>query len=1162
VLADVSLADKFTLNEGKVFISGTQALTRVLLFQKQADAAHGINSAGFISGYRGSPLGTLDTSLWRAKTHLEESGIIFQPGVNEELAATAVYGTQQLGFFQGAQYDGVFAAWYGKGPGVDRAGDALKHGNLAGTSAKGGVLVFAGDDHAGKSSTTAHQSEQALVASLIPVLYPASVEEFLEYGAFGYAMSRYSGLWMGFKCINDTADATATARVGNPSRLWMPPADFELPPEGLNIIKGESQLSQEKRTTDFRLPAAQAFARANGLDRVIRDSERRELGIVSAGKAALDVIEALNQLGLDDARCRRLGIRVLKLAMTWPVEPHAIRDFGIGHRQLLVVEEKRAFIEPQVASLLYHLPADRRPALVGKTDEDGRLLLAQNAELTPTLIQRALMPLLERLGLVDAELAARWAELEMRLASASGALTAFNRMPFFCSGCPHNTSTVVPEGAVALSGIGCHVMAALMPHRNHLWPVQMGGEGANWIGIAPFTETAHVFQNLGDGTYHHSGSLAVRAAVAAGISITYKLLFNDAVAMTGGQPVEGQLTPWQIAAELLQEGVKRVVVVADDIDKYPPTVRFPDGVVIRPREELEAVQRELAEITGVTVLIYDQVCAAEKRRRRKKGQFPDPDKRIFINDLVCEGCGDCSVKSNCVSVQPLETEFGRKRQIDQSNCNKDFSCVNGFCPSFVSVEGGKVASKAQSRGARGLDIPPLPDAPAPVDGLQSILITGIGGTGVVTIGAILGMAAHLEGKAASIIDMTGLSQKNGAVCSHLKIAPTAAEIAAARITAAGTDLLLGCDMLTAGGAEAMSLVRTGDTVGVINEDVTPTAAFTIDTSVDFQGAQTIKRLKAVLEPGRSVFVDATRLATRLLGDSIGANMLMVGVALQRGLLPVSLAAVEKAITLNGVAVAANLLALRLGRLAAVDPEAVKAMVADDAPVRKAGSLQLSENLDALIARRVAFLTDYQNAAYAERYRATVDAVRQAEAPVTPATTELTAAVARNLFKLMAYKDEYEVARLYTSGEFESKVKAQFTGDYRLSFHLAPPLFARKDPTTGLPRKMRFGPSMMQAFKLLAKLKGLRGTPFDIFGYSDERRTERQLIADYQAMLGDVLARLTPDNHATAVRLAAVPDQIRGFGHVKERNLAAAEKARTELLQAFAQPAVRTLEAAE
>lgn len=1160
MLRNVTLEDKFQLEQERVMISGTQALTRVLIHQRRSDVSRGLRTAGFVSGYRGSPLGSIDASLWAAQKQLDAHGIVFRPGVNEELAATAVYGTQQVGFFAGARHDGVFAAWYGKGPGVDRAGDALKHGNLAGTSAAGGVLIYAGDDHAAKSSTTAHQSEQALLAALIPVLYPASIADILEYGSFGFALSRYSGLWAGFKCVNDTADATAIVDTVHPGRTWALPEDFELPLEGLNIIKGESQLSMERRTVDFRLPAAQAFIRRNRLDRVLRDSPRRSLGIVTAGKAALDVVQALNALGLDERRCETLGIRLLKLAMTWPVEPITLREFCAGHRQVLVVEEKRAFIEPQVATILFHEPADRRPELIGKTDASGRPLLSQVNELNPPLIQESVMRVLEALELVDNPLRARSAELSQRMRDISGPATEFGRMPFFCSGCPHNSSTKVPEGSVALSGIGCHVMATFMPHRPHMWPVQMGGEGANWIGISPFIDEDHVFQNLGDGTFFHSGFLAVRASIAAGVSITYKLLYNDAVAMTGGQPVEGQLAPWQIAAELLQEGAKKVVIVADDVDRYEGAP-LPPGVAVRPREELEPVQRELRDTQGVTILIYDQVCAAEKRRRGKRAAQPAPFKRAFINDLVCEACGDCSVKSNCVSVQPLETEFGRKRVIDQSSCNTDYSCVEGFCPSFVTVTGGSLR-KRKADPALDVSKVALPNPPPAAEGDRAVLIVGIGGTGVVTIGAILCMAANLEGKAGSVIDQTGLSQKNGAVSSHLRIVSDPTRLAAARIALSEADLILGCDMITAGGAEAMSLLRPGVTAGIVNQSLTATAAFTIDNGIDFQQSRILERLKAVLEPQRSLFIDATEATARLLGDTIGTNMFVVGAALQRGLLPVSLDAVEKAITLNGVAVEFNLQALRLGRLAVADPSGFQALLGGGETPEAEVSTHFSSSVEELVVRRAAFLRDYQDEAYARQYEEHVAAVRVAEARAMPFSTALTEAVARNLFKLMAYKDEYEVARLYTSGEFETKLKAQFAGDYKLSFHLAPPLLARRDPVSGHPRKMVFGPYMLPLFRLLAKARKLRGTPFDPFGFTAERRTERQLVEDYVRLLPHIVAELEPANHERAVKLASYPDKIRGYGHVKARDLPAAMDEREHLLTAFRNSKAQELQAAD
>ncbi|WP_057883346.1 indolepyruvate ferredoxin oxidoreductase family protein [Tsuneonella troitsensis] len=1151
MLQNVTLEDKYELDEGRVFISGTQALTRVLLAQKRADAAAGLNTAGFISGYRGSPLGTLDMAMWRGRKHLKKHDIVFQPGVNEELAATAVYGAQQLAFFEGAKYDGVFSAWYGKGPGVDRAGDALKHGNLAGTSAHGGVLVFAGDDHAAKSSTTAHQSEQALAAALIPVLYPANVEEFLEFGAFGYALSRYSGLWVGFKCVNDTADATMSARLEMAARNFYAPNDVALPPEGLNIIKGESQLGMERRTVQFRLPAAQAYARANHIDKVVFDAPDGGLGIITAGKAYLDVREALAAAGIDERRARKLGVRLLKLGMTWPVAGDTVRAFAAGCREILVIEEKRAFIEPQVKEALYHMPADRRPAVSGKTTPQGGAFLPSHGELSPGAVLPAIAERLEALGLADEEARAGFEAARSRRSDAApAALTDHTRAPFFCSGCPHNTSTVVPEGSVGLSGIGCHVMAALMPHRKHAWPVQMGGEGANWIGAAPFSETTHVFQNLGDGTYFHSGILAIRAAIAAGVNITYKLLYNDAVAMTGGQPVEGTLTPLQIAHELRAEGVARLVIVADDPGRYSELSAQLGDIPLLGRDRLDAVQKELREINGVTVIIYDQVCAAEKRRRRKRGEFPDPPKRVFINDLVCEGCGDCSVKSNCVSVQPLETEFGRKRKIDQSSCNKDFSCVNGFCPSFVTVEGGQPRARTQTPG--GVSIPSLPE-PGQAVGASSILITGIGGTGVITVGAVLGMAAHLDGMGCSIVDITGLSQKNGAVLSHLKIAPNVDEVYAARVDTASADLLLACDMITAGGAEAAGMVRPGVTAGVVNSDVTPTAAFTFQRSIDFQESQTARKLQALLSPSRALFLPATEIAERLIGDSIATNMIIVGAACQMGLLPVSRDSIERAVRLNGVAVEQNLLAFNLGRWAVFDPDAVAELVAPETAAQPGPDPLAPANLDELIERRAGFLVGYQSPTYADSYRDFVAKVRDAEQMLAPGSEALSTAVARNLFKLMAYKDEYEVARLYTDGEFARKLKAQFEGDLKLTFHLSPPMVAPRNPDDGLPRKLTFGPWMMTAFRVLARLKPLRGTPFDPFGRTHERRMERRLIQTYRQDLERVLRSLSPATLPQAVELAALPSEIYGYGHIKEGRVAEAERLRAQILARIDQP---------
>ena len=1151
-LASVTLDDKYSLDKGRIFITGVQALVRLPLVQRRRDLAAGLNTAGFVSGYRGSPLGGYDAALWASKAELEQHHVKFNPGVNEDLAATSVWGTQQVGIFPGetAKYDGVFSIWYGKGPGVDRSGDALKHGNLAGTSKNGGVLVMTGDDHGAKSSTTAHQSEQALVAAMIPVLYPATVQEYLDYGLYGFALSRFSGCWVGMKCVADTVESTATVAVDPDAFQPVTPDDFKAPPGGLHIRWPDGALDQEERQIRFKLQAAVAYHRAHRLDRVSHRSARPRLGIVAAGKAWLDVCQALELLGLDEATRSALGLEVYKLAMTWPLEPEGIAEFCQRHEEILVIEEKRGLIEEQLARILYDLPEAKRPRLVGKRDMDGEVLVREFGELggaeVAQIIARRLQPMSEE----DEGLAAAVAGLEARTEASNKQTAPIARTPWFCSGCPHNTSTRVPDGSRAMAGIGCHTMAIWM-NRGTMTFTHMGGEGANWIGQAPFTETRHVFQNLGDGTYFHSGLMALRAASAADVNITYKILYNDAVAMTGGQPVEGNLKPWEISRQVEAEGVKQIVVVSDEPKKYPANVDWAPGVTFRHRDELDQVQRELREVAGVTVLIYDQTCAAEKRRRRKRGLFPDPPKRVFINELVCEGCGDCGVASNCVSVKPLETEFGRKRQIDQSNCNKDFSCLKGFCPSFVTVHGGELrrAARTPAAAAAALADPAagLPEpAPAAMDGAYNVMVTGIGGTGVVTIGALLGMAAHLEGKAATVLDQTGLAQKNGAVMSHLRIAGSDGEIGGARIGQGQADLILGCDMVVAAGADAMGVMATGRTRAVINDHVVPIAVFAQMPDMPMGGEGFVDLIGQTIGSGAVDFVNATRLATGLMGDSIMSNLFMVGYALQKGYLPVSIAALEQAIELNAVAVEANKRALAWGRRAAVDRASVEAELPEAAEAQPAAA----EDLETLVARRVAYLTDYQDAAYAARYRALVDKLAAAERDKAAGKSGLAEAGARYLFKLMAYKDEYEVARLYTSGDFKAKLEAQFAGNYKLGFHLAPPLLAKPDPTTGEAKKIDFGPWMFTAFRLLAKFKGLRGTAFDIFGRTEERKTERQLVADYQALVEEIAGALTPDNHDTAVKLASIPEQIRGFGHVKRRHLDQAKRAEAALLANF------------
>ncbi len=1147
-LAAVSLEDKYTLESGRVFLTGTQALVRLPMMQRQRDVAAGLNTGCFISGYRGSPLGGIDQQLWAARRFLESNHIRFQPGVNEDLAATAIWGSQQGDIFADSNYDGVYAMWYAKGPGVDRSGDVLKHGNSAGSAKNGGVLLLAGDDHTAKSSTLAHQCELTFADAMIPVLNPAGVQEFLDLGLYGWAMSRYSGCWVGFKTIGETVDSSASVYV-DPHRIEMKrPDDFELPPGGLNIRWPDTPLEQEERLHRHKIYAALAFARANRLDRVVIDSPDPRFGIVAAGKSYLDVRQALDDLGIDEAMAAKIGLTLYKVGMAWPLEREGIRHFAEGLEEILVVEEKRAIIENQLKEQLYNWRADVRPRVIGKFDDDGDWILPSTNELTPARIARVIARRIARFHTSE-HIEARLRFLAQKQKAMEREKAPLQRIPYFCSGCPHNSSTKVPEGSRALAGIGCHYMVQWMD-RNTLTFTQMGGEGVPWIGQAPFSKTKHVFANLGDGTYYHSGILAVRACVAAKLNITFKVLYNDAVAMTGGQPMDGPLDPATISRQLYGEGVRRIVTVTDEPDKYPSGTEWAPGVTVHHRDELDRIQRELREIEGVTAIIYDQTCAAEKRRRRKRGRYPDPPKRAFINDLVCEGCGDCSVQSNCVSVIPVETEFGRKRAIDQSSCNKDFSCVNGFCPSFVTVHGGDLrkhrASPAEDTTWQALPEPELPNLAAPYD----VVVTGVGGTGVVTIGALLGMAAHIEAKGCSVLDMAGLAQKGGAVVSHVRIAPRPEDIHAVRISAGGADLVLGCDLVVAAGYEAMSKITEGTTHAVINSHETVTGDFTRNPDYHFPG----QRLRALIEEAtgaeRSDFLDATHLATALLGDSIATNLFMLGYAWQKGLVPVSREALESAIELNGVAVEANKQAFLWGRRAAVDLTKVEAAVQTG---HEPESRHLSQNLEELIERRAAFLTDYQNSAYAGRYRALVERVRAAEADRTPGLAGLAAAVARYYFKLLAVKDEYEVARLFTAPEFMEKLNRQFEGDFKLSFHLAPPIAAQRDPETGHLKKREFGTWMMRAFKLLARLKGLRGTPLDPFGRSAERRMERRLIADYEVLIEELLAGLNHDSHAIAVELASIPERIRGYGHVKEASLKEAKTHEARLLQAFRNP---------
>ncbi|WP_334153951.1 indolepyruvate ferredoxin oxidoreductase family protein [Tepidimonas sp.] len=1184
-LESVSLDDKYALDRGRAFMSGVHALVRLPMLQQQRDALAGKHTAGFISGYRGSPLGGYDQALWKAREHLKAHHVVFQPGVNEELAATAVWGTQQLGFAPpgSAKYDGVFGLWYGKGPGVDRCSDVFKHANMAGTTPWGGVIAVAGDDHVAKSSTAAHQSDHIFKACGLPVFFPASVQEILDLGLHAWAMSRYAGVWTGMKTIQEIVESSATVEI-DPERVRIAlPDDFEMPPGGVHIRWPDAPLEQEARLMDYKWYAALAYVRANRLNHNVIEGPHDRYGIIASGKAYNDLRQALQDLGLDDATCRQLGIRVHKVAVVWPLEAQTTRAFAEGLREILVVEEKRQVIEYQLKEELYNWRADVRPDVLGKFDEiegdhsggewsvpnpSAHTLLRANADLTPAVIARALARRLTKRGLlpegsdIAARVQAQLAVIEARERSlqAIQVQTAdAQRVPWFCSGCPHNTSTRVPEGSRAMAGIGCHYMSIWMD-RNTLAFTQMGGEGVPWVGQQPFTKEKHIFANLGDGTYFHSGLLAIRQSIAAGVNITYKILYNDAVAMTGGQPVgerpEGH-SVLQIVHSLRSEGVRKLFIVTDEPAKYAHarhttlggvTLALPADVPVLHRDELDRVQRECRDTAGVTAIIYDQTCATEKRRRRKRGLMADPDKRAVINERVCEGCGDCGVQSNCLSVEPLETEFGRKRTINQSTCNKDFSCTKGFCPSFVTVEGATPRKPGRNAAAPDLeDLPPLPEPSVPElragAGAWGIVVAGVGGTGVITIGQLLGVAAHIEGKGIVTQDAAGLAQKGGATWSHVLIGARQDDILTTRVGTAAADLILACDPIVAASPETLARVREGRTHVALNAQATPTAAFVKDGAWQNPSARCVA---AITEAAGGVGVgmfDAEALALKVLGDTLYVNPMVLGYAWQKGWIPLRRESLERAIELNGVAVGANKAAFEWGRRAAHDEGAVKRWLQPAQVVE----LRPRPTLEHVIRVRVEHLTAYQNAAYAQRYESLVRRVQAAEAALGTGSTALTEAVARHLAQLMAYKDEYEVARLYTDGAFLQRLREQFDGDFTLRFHLAPPLLARRNDKGELVKR-EYGPWVMGAFRVLARLKGLRGTAFDPFGHTEERRTERALIREYEAAVEEVLRDLRADRLPLALEIARWPARVKGFGHVKERNLRAARPLWDDLLR--------------
>jgi indolepyruvate ferredoxin oxidoreductase len=1110
------LSDRYDRESGRVFLTGTQAIVRVVLDQAKRDRAGGLDSAGFVSGYRGSPLGGVDLELWRIQERLKAQRIEFLPAVNEDLAATAVLGSQQVETQPDRKVQGVFGLWYGKGPGVDRSGDALKHGNAYGSSPHGGVLVVAGDDHGCVSSSMPHQSDVAFMSWFMPTLHPASVGEYLEFGEYGYALSRFSGMWVGFKAISEIVESGASVELRAPRQFVQP--DFTPPPGGLHYRWPDLPGPQIEERLEAKKHAVYAFAKANPIDRRIYDIPNASYGIVTTGKAHLDLMEALRLIGLDEAACRRVGIDVYKVGMVWPLALHDAMAFVREKREILVVEEKRGIIESQFKEYFYDYPGSKPERMIGKHDETGARLISWTGELSPRalafVLARRLDPIFPELGL--ASRAAALAPEPQRAITISGA----TRTPYFCSGCPHNTSTKVPEGSKALAGIGCHFMASWMDRETSSL-IQMGGEGVNWAASSRFTGNGHIFQNLGEGTYYHSGSMAIRQAIAAGANITYKILFNDAVAMTGGQPVDGPISVHAIAHSVRAEGVARIALVSDDPSGFA-AADLPNGVTIHPREEMDSLQKELREISGVTVLIYQQTCATEKRRRRKRGQIEDPARFAYINDLVCEGCGDCSVESNCLSVEPKETPFGRKRRINLSTCNKDFSCLNGFCPSFVTVEGGKRRAKAASdidamARAAGLPLPASSELDHPYD----LLVTGVGGTGVITVGALIGMAAHLEGRGASVLDFTGFAQKFGPVLSYLRLAATPEALHQVRIDQGAADALIGCDLVVSSSAKASGTYRSGMRA-VVNTAEMPTGDMVRSRDADLAGPARLRAIERVIGGGNLRTIDANALAETLLGDTVYANVIMLGFAWQDGLVPVSLPALLRAIELNGVAVARNKRAFARGRIARADPDFLP-KAARDVPT--------TETLDELVARRSAFLAEYQNRAYAARFESIVARVRRAES--ASGSENLTEAVARSLFKLMAYKDEYEVARLHMGTDFLNELRREFEGDFKVQYHLAPPFIPAKTDARGRPRKRAFGQWIQMPLKVLARLKFLRGSAFDLFGYTAERKAERELIAWYERQIDTILDNVTSERLPDLLAIARAPMDIRGYGPVKD-----------------------------
>jgi len=1162
-LKDVTLNNKFELEEGQAFMSGLQALARIPIVQKKRDMEAGLNTGGYISGYRGSPLGALDRELARANKYYKDMDIVFMPGVNEDLAATAVWGTQQVGLLPKPKKEGVFGIWYGKAPGVDRSIDVMRHANANGTAPKGGVLALIGDDHGAKSSTLACQSDHVLSAMQMPTLYPESLSEYVEYGLLGIEMSRYSGCWTALKVTSATVETSGTVDLTREKRDILHPDEneFEMPPGGLHIRLQDTPRDIDWRLQNYKLFACHAFARKNNIDRMVMDSPKPRFGIITAGKSYGDVRQALVDLGITEEVAKEIGLRVYKVGMIWPLEPQGIRAAVEGLEEVLIVEEKREFIEYQLKQYVYNLDDSKRPkTIVGKYDENGKHLLPLENDHTVGMVTHVIAKRLKHFYHNEKveQIVKFYDDYEKR---EQGYLPPSLRKPYYCSGCPHNTSTKVPEGSFAMVGIGCHYMVQWMDRSSALC-THMGGEGVPWAGAAPFSGTEHIFANLGDGTYFHSGLLAIRQSVAAKTNITYKILYNDAVAMTGGQAVDGELPVHDVAKQCMAEGVAKCWIVSENPELYKDRSGLPSNVPVLHRKWMENVQKEARDTKGTTIIIYDQTCAAEKRRRRKRGLYPDPDKRVFINKAVCEGCGDCSVQSNCMAVQPKETEYGRKRMINQSMCNKDFSCLKGFCPSFVTVLGGQLRKTKAGDAGDVFSTIPVPKIHDMGDDAYNIMVTGIGGTGVLTIGALLGMASHLEGKQCRVLDQTGLAQKGGEVLSHVRLAKDLEDIRTGHITTGGSDLLLACDMVTAASKAVHETLNPKRTHAVINTDNTPVAEFVTNNNIDFHQQQLRDEILNATQKDDQNFVPASSYAAKLMGDEIATNIFMLGYAWQRGLVPLQYESIERAIELNGVAIDANKKAFAFGRLAAHDPKSIEAMVSEVSGEAKVEPI--SQTLDEMIDKRVSYLTDYQNAAYAKRYTNAIESIKAKETTLSGVDAlDLTEAVARYYHKVLAYKDEYEVARLYSDKRFMQDLKSTFQGDFKLKLNLAPPVMEQEDPATGRPKKREFGAWILPAFGVLAKMKGLRGTPFDIFGYHKDRKAERQLISDYEADMALVQEKLRPENHALCVELLSLPDDIRGYGPVKEASLEKAYQRREELrhlIKEDAQPLQATVKA--